>query len=673
MNVKNRKRKKHKGLWILLKIQIVLILLVIGGLAYYYAGGYAKKIAELHDDAVDLVASSDEYTFKKNQTSIAYDCNGNMLSVMKGERDTYYLSFDEIPENVKLAMVSIEDKKFYRHRGVDYKAIVRAVWAMIRNRSITQGASTITQQLARNTFLNQDKTWERKIEEIYIAVELEKRYSKDQILEFYLNNIYFANGYYGIEAAAHGYFNCGVEDLTLSETAFLCAIPNRPESYNPRKYLDNTVKRRDRILRNMYTDGVIKESEYLKAKSEKITLRDSESVYNNYLETYMRECATKALMEVDGFKFKTEFNSDSEKNRYKIEYKKEYKACKKKLYTNGYRIYTSYDMELQKKLQAAIDNGLAGNTEVNEEGIYQFQGAGVCIDNTTGTVKAIVGGRSQEISGYTLNRAYQSYRQPGSAIKPILVYTPALEHGFTFDTEVVDEPFEGGPKNADGNFFGKMTLRRAVELSRNTVAWKVYEQIGAKTCMQCLYNLDLKKVTTADEVPAASIGGLSHGVSPLEMAKAFCAIENDGNLREPTCVLKITDADGKVIYQTKQEEKEVYKTDAARNMTNILQGVLTEGTAKGSGIPNMPCAGKTGTTNDNKDGWFVGYTRYYTTSIWVGYDQPREYKELRGDTFPLSIWKNYMTEIHEGLTPLDFVPSQNNPEEQGETTETPQQ
>jgi membrane peptidoglycan carboxypeptidase len=417
-------------------------------------------------------------------------------------------------------------------------------------------------------------------------------------------------------------------------------------------------------------DGVIKESEYLKAKNEKIVLKDSLSVYNNYLETYMRECATKALMEVDGFKFKTTFNSEEEKQKYKTEYKKEYKACKKKLYTNGYRIYTSFDMGLQKSLQEAIDNGLASNTETNAEGVYQFQGAGVCIDNTTGTVKAIVGGRTQEHNGYTLNRAYQSFRQPGSAIKPILVYTPALERGFTFDTEVEDSPIEDGPKNSDGNYLGKMTLRRAVELSRNTVAWKVFGQLGAKECVNYLYNLDFTKVTSADEIPAASIGGLTRGVSPLEMAKAYCAIENDGNLREPTCVLKITDADGRVIYQTKQEEKEIYKTDAARNMTNILQGVLIDGTAKGNGIPNMPCAGKTGTTNDNKDGWFVGYTRYYTTSIWVGYDQPREYKELRGDTFPLSIWKNYMTKIHEGLTPLDFIPSQNNVEQPSETPET---
>jgi len=659
--VNNRKRKKHRLLWMFIKIQIVLILLVVGGLVYYYAGGYAKKISKLHNEAISLVAESDKNTFKRNQTSIAYDVNGKTLSVMKGTRDTYYIPYDEIPENVKLAIVSIEDKKFYKHKGVDYKAIVRAVWAMIRNRKISQGASTITQQLSRNVFLNQDKTWERKIEEIYIAVELEKKYSKEQILEFYLNNIYFANGYYGIEAASMGYFGCGVEDLSLSQTAFLVSIPNRPESYNPRLYLQNTISRRNRVLKNMYTDGVIKEAEYIKAKNEDIKIKDASIVYNNYQETYLRVCATKALMEVEGFKIKNTFNSEDEAQRYKAEYKEKYKECNKKLYIGGYRIYTSFDTDLQNELQKDLDEELSISQETNSEGVYQLQGAAVSIDNTTGMVKAIVGGRSQEVAGYTLNRAFQSFRQPGSSIKPLLVYTPALERGYTADSEVVDEAFDGGPENADGNYLGKISLRKAVEDSRNTIAWKIFQEFTPRVLMGYLYNMDFEKVSPKDEVPAASIGGFTNGVSPLDMAKGYATLENDGNMREPTCVLKITDSEGKVLYQAKQEEVQIYETDAARNMTNILQGVLTEGTAKGGAIPNMACAGKTGTTNDHKDGWFVGYTRYYTTSVWVGYDQPKGLDSIRGDSIPLRIWNKYMTEIHKNLTPLDFIPSQNNP------------
>lgn len=654
-----KKRKKHTGLKIFLGFQCVLIVLVIIALMYYYGGGFADKIARLHADAVEKVALSTPDTFRQNQTSIAYDVNGNKLSVMRGAKDTYYITNDEIPEDIKLAAVSIEDKKFYKHHGVDYKAIVRAIIAMIKNDgNITQGASTITQQLARNIFLNMDKTWERKIEEIYIATELEKKYSKDQILEFYLNNIYFSNGYYGIEAASQGYFSKGVEDLDLSESAFLIGIPNRPKYYDPVQYPENTLRRRNRILKGMYKDGVISQDDYIKAISEDIKLNQTPDVYNDYMETFIRRSATIALMEKDGFQFENEFDSDEAEKAYEKKYDEAYDAENKKLFKNGYRIYTSLDQNIQNSLQTAIDNELSSNTEVNANGVYALQGAGVCIDNSTGLVKAIVGGRSQDHTGYTLNRAFQSFRQPGSSIKPLLVYTPALENGFTKDQEVEDSPIKDGPSNSDGKYLGKMTLRRAVELSRNTVAWNVFKTITPKVGLSYLYKLGFSEIKKSDETLAAGIGGLTNGVSPLEMAAGYATLENSGNMRECTCILKILDMKGKTIYQSKQEETKIYKDSSARDMTDILEGVLTEGTAKGYAIPNMPCAGKTGTTNDNKDGWFTGYTPYYTTSVWVGYDTPKKLKNLRGDTFPLHIWHNFMTDLHKDLEPRDFLKNQ---------------
>ena len=650
-----KNKKKHRGLWIFLKFQIFLILIVLGAVAYYYGGGYAKKIAALKSDAERLVAESTPDTFRRNETSIAYDVNGNKLSVMKNDKDSYYISYDEIPENAKLAAISIEDKKFYKHKGVDYKAIIRAVWAMIRNGEIKQGASTITQQLARNVFLNQDKTWQRKIEEIYVAVELERKYNKNQILEFYLNNIYFANGYYGLEAASQGYFSKGSEDLTLSETAFLIAIPNRPNLYDPVAHIDNTLKRRDRILKSMYSDGVISESQYLEASKQTIALVRPAKIYNNYVETYMYYCATRDLMKLDGFEFKSTFSSDDEKQKYNEKYQESYEANNKKLFTGGYRIYTSIDMNVQNKLQEVIDSKMAFNTETNENGIYALQSAGVCIDNQTGTVKAIVGGRTQDVGGYTLNRAFKSYRQPGSSIKPLIVYTPALENGYTPDTIVKDEPIDGGPDNVDGKYLGQISLRTAVEKSRNTVAWSIFSKLTPEKGLSYLHKMGFQKITSKDEVPAASIGGLGNGVSPLEMAMGFSTIENDGNMREPTCVLKITNSEGKVLYQTKQEETSIYNRDAARTMTDILKGVLTNGTAKGYALSDMPCAGKTGTTNDQKDGWFVGYTRYYTTSVWVGYDNPKKVKGLSGATIPLYIWHDFMQDLHAGMSPQEFL------------------
>jgi len=652
-----KNKKKHRGLWIFLKLQIFLILVVLGAVAFYYGGGYAKKIAALKNDAERLVAESTPDTFRRNETSVAYDVNGSKLSIMKNDKDSYYLSYNEIPENVKIAAISIEDKKFYRHKGVDYKAITRAVWAMVRNGEIKQGASTITQQLARNVFLNQDKTWQRKIEEIYVAVELEKKYNKNQIMEFYLNNIYFANGYYGIEAASQGYFSKGSEDLTFSEAAFLIAIPNRPNLYNPVAHIDNTLRRRDLILKSMYSDGVISESQYLEAVKQTIALVRPAKLYNNYVETYMYYCATRDLMKMDGFKFKNTFSSDDEKQNYDKKYQVSYETNNKKLFTGGYRIYTSIDMNVQNKLQEIIDNKMAFNTETNENGVYALQSAGVCIDNQTGTVKAIVGGRSQDVGGYTLNRAFKSYRQPGSSIKPLIVYTPALENGYTPDTTVYDKPIEGGPENVDGKYLGQISLRTAVEKSRNTVAWSIFNKLTPEKGLSYLHKMGFQKITSKDEVPAASIGGLSNGVSPLEMAMGFSTIENDGNMREPTCVIKITNSAGKVLYQTKQEETSIYKRDAARTMTDILKGVLTNGTAKGYALSDMSCAGKTGTTNDQKDGWFVGYTRYFTTSVWVGYDNPKKVKGLSGATIPLYIWHDFMQDLHTGMPNQEFLPT----------------
>lgn len=232
MSRKKKKKKKYRGFWRFIKFQIFLMCLVLGGLAYYYLGGYAQQISQLKSEAEQYVKTSSPSTFKASQTSVVYDANGNQISVLKGEKDVYYLSFDQIPTNVTAAIISIEDKKFYQHGGVDYKAIMRAVLAMLRDGEVTQGGSTITQQLARNVFISQEKTWQRKMEEIFIALQMEKKYTKNEILEFYLNNIYFGNGYYGIQAASKGYFNTTVDQLDLSQIAFLCAIPNNPSLYD---------------------------------------------------------------------------------------------------------------------------------------------------------------------------------------------------------------------------------------------------------------------------------------------------------------------------------------------------------------------------------------------------------------------------------------------------------
>lgn len=632
------------------------MLLVVAAVAYYYAGGYAAKVSAMKTEAVSMVSHSSKDTFRKSQTSIAYDINGKTLSVLKGEKDVYYIEYEDIPIYVKQAIISTEDKRFYKHKGIDYRGIMRAVVAMIQDGEVTQGGSTITQQLARTVFLSNERTWERKIEEMYIAVELEKKYSKEEILEFYLNNVYFANGYYGIEAAAQGYFGTDVSHLSLSQMIYLCAIPNNPTLYNPLTHADKTQARRDRILKSMLEDQVISESSYQTAVAEQIKTTEPEEIKNNYAETYTYYCATRALMELEGFEFQTVFSDDEEKTAYERKYQSLYDACNAKLFTGGYRIYTSLDLDAQSQLQASVDEVLAGFGEKSDEGIYELQGAAVCIDNTTGMVRAIIGGRSQDdVEGYTLNRAFQSFRQPGSAIKPLIVYTPALERGYTPDTTVVDEPIADGPVNGDGTYSGAMSLRQAVARSKNTIAWKIFEELTPEVGISYLEAMDFSNLDENDKRLPASIGGFTNGVSPLEMAKGYATIKNDGGYRNPTCIMKITDADGEVIYQADQTASVIYKENACRQMTDMLQTVITSGTGRGYSLGTMPCAGKTGTTNDNKDGWFVGYTPYYTTSVWVGYDIPKEVPGLGGGTYPGKIWHSFMSWLHEGLEPIDFV------------------
>ena len=668
---KQKKKKKYRGFWIFFKLQLLLLLLIVGAAAYYFGGGYAQTVAELKEEADSLVAKSSKELFRKGETGLVYDQKGKLLKAYKGEKDSYYLEFDQIPEIVVKTYIAVEDRQFEKHDGVDYRAILRAVIAMIRNGEVTQGGSTITQQLARTVFLNTEKTWQRKMEEIFIARNLEDKYTKSQIMEFYLNNIYFGHGYYGIQAAAQGYFSKNIDELDLSQTVFLCAIPNNPSLYDPVNNKKNTISRRNRMLSAMYDQGYISRAAAAEAKKEKIKLKRSKSIKKiDYVETYVNYCAVRALMKAQGFEFQHYFENEKQERQYDKAYRKLYIECESSLYTSGYRIYTSIDMKQQEKLQEAIDAGLGGFEDVSEEGVYKLQGAGVTIDNMTGWVTAIVGGRTQEFEGYTLNRAYQSFRQPGSAIKPLLVYAPVLERGYTPDTIVVDEPVQDGPANADGIYEGGITLRHAVKKSKNTIAWKLFDELTPLAGLGYLKAMNFTKIDTEDERLPTALGGFTTGVSPLEMAAGYATLQNDGCYREPTCIVKIEDSQDNLIYSSesesdknKKKSKEqqaegtrIYKSNAARTMTDMLQTVMTEGTARGLGLCEMPCAGKTGTTNDNKDGWFVGYTRYYTTGIWVGYDMPVSMPGLTGASYPGHIWHNYMLSIHEGMTPVSFIP-----------------
>ena len=643
------------GLFFKVLLLVVLVCILILFLTFYLK--YGRTILQLQQQAKEYVWSSTVEDFKQYQTSIFFDIKGEVISTLSGEREVYYVKYEDIPADIIDAMVTIEDKRYFQHEGVDFVANVRAAVALIQNKGkITQGASTITQQLARNIFLTNDITVERKVKEIFIASELEKKYTKQQILEFYLNNIYYANGYYGIQAAANGYFGKSISNLTLSEAAFLCAIPNSPSLYNPMTNIQNTYERRDRILSQMYEDGLISKKEYKAAIQEDFKLIEQTYGIHNYVETYVYQCTIEAFMKQEGFQFAYYFDSKESKEAYINNYQERYDYYQNLLYTGGYRVYTSIDLKQQSKLQDVLDRKLSPYEEKNEEGVYQLQGSSVCIDNETGRVVAIVGGRSQEFSTYTFNRAYQSYRQPGSAIKPLIVYTPYFERGHNPDELVLDEKREDGPKNSNGVYLGEISLRMAIEQSKNTIAWSIFEELTPSIGLSYLKRMNFKKLSNEDYVPAASLGGFTYGTNTLEMAAAYASLANDGYYRKPSCIIRITNSEGETICLETLIEEKVYKAEATYIMTNVLEGVLTQGTAKGLSLDKMPAAGKTGTTSDRKDGWFVGYTPYYTTAVWVGYDYPKAMSDLYGNTYPGAIWHEYMEQLHEGKETTEFTP-----------------
>ena len=686
--VKKQKRQKNpveRAIGIVLKIIIALLLaiVVIGGVLIYMK--YGKKLIAMESDAKKIVSKSTMETFRQNETSIIYDANGNIMSKLKGEKDVYYIKYSDIPQVAVSAITSIEDKNFFKHKGYDLKAIIRAGFAYIKNKGvITQGGSTITQQLARNIFLSFEESWQRKAREIFIAIELEKKYTKKEIMEFYLNNIYFANGYYGIQSASLGYFGKGVNSLSLSQITFLLSIPNSPTRYNPYENIEGTLARRDRILDQMVLDGKITEAQASKAKSEEIKLKAPKVEKSSYALTFALDRAVKALMKSEGFNFRYSFNSDEERKAYNENYSEVYSSCQTRLYSGGYRIYTSIDPEKQKLLQDTVDGGLSVSSEKSKSGIYSLQGAAVTIDNSSGRVVAIVGGRSQKLKGSTLNRAYQSFRQPGSTIKPLIVYTPAFEQGYTPESMVKDEKIEGGPVNADGVFSGNMTVLDALAKSKNTVAWKLFTEISPAIGIGKLLDMGFSAIADTDYYPSAALGGFTKGVNAVEMASAYAAIENGGEFREPTCIMKMTDSSGNDIvadgFYQKGTSKYIYDENACKMMITCMEAVMTKGTGVGGKLATMPCAGKTGTTNDSKDLWFVGFTKYYTTSVWVGYDIPRSLAGLAYTATPLGIWKTYMDSINNGLPvaklddyKITVAPTKEDTEETDEETKEEQQ
>lgn len=637
----NEKKVKNKKRFRWLKLVFLSVSLLFLSSVLVLTVLYAPKLVSYAKEAKATVDASSSEDFRKDNNSYIYDDTGNQLAKLYSDRDVKYVKYDDLPEGILDAFVAIEDKRFYNHKGVDWLSTSKAFFLLITNKGeITRGGSTITQQLARNVFLSFETSYERKAKEIFLAIYLEKKYSKNEILEFYINNINYANGYYGIGAAAQGYFGKDVDELEIQEIAFLCAIPNNPTYYNPRQNFSNTITRRNTILKEMYDQNFLSDSQYQAAVNSEITLVAQQEEFYNYESSYAIHAAVLAFMRMQGFEFQYSYETMDAYQEYRNDYEEAYGEAKQLLCTGGYKINTSINQEAQQNAQKAVDETLADLEERTEEGEYLYQGACTVIDNETGLVIAIVGGRSQDTNGIrTLNRAYQSNKQPGSTIKPLAVYTPALESGYTADTMVTDQAISNGPSNADGKYLGRMTMRRAVEKSRNTVAWSLMDQLTPEYCLSYIQDMQFGKIVPDDYYDSAALGGLTYGVTTVEMASGYCTLANSGIYQEPTCITGILDADGNEVYSS-GTPKRVYDENAANWMTDILTGVATDGTAKGLTVGDgMPVACKTGTTNNQTCGWFCGYTPYYTVAVYVGADMNIALNNLWGSTYPCAIWK----------------------------------
>ncbi len=635
----------------------MLILCGITGLLVY-----AKVRPELdhcREVAYDKLAQMQRQDFQMLSDTEVYDKNDQLIGLINAGHYEY-VPISQISMNLQNAYIAQEDRRFKSHSGVDWIATFRAGLALVKNRGeITQGGSTITQQVVKNTYLTQEQSFTRKIVEILLAPEIEKKYSKADIMEFYCNTNFYGNHCYGVEAASRYYFGKDAADLEPYEAAVLVGISNSPTAYNPVRNPEASLKKRNDVLHSMLEVGYLTQDAYDSAVSQPLNIvqEEGEGSNENYMSSYAIHCAAITLMKLDDFPFQYTFKNKEDYDSYIENYQATYAEKADDIRAGGYKIYTTLDQNLQNTLQTQLDDVLSPYTELQDNGKYALQGAGVIVDNMTNSVVAVVGGRGTDD---VYNRAYLSARQPGSTIKPLIDYGPAFDTGEYYPARIVDDhKWEDGPSNSGGSYYGNVSVREALNRSLNTVAWQILTDIGVDYGLNYLGEMEFQKLTYIDNgVPSLSIGGFTNGVRVVDMAKGYSTLANGGIYNDQTCIRKIDhEHNGELTKNLKPHSQVVYQQDSAYMLTDILKGTLTEsyGTGYGLALENgMPAAGKTGTTNSSKDTWFCGYTRYYTTAVWVGYDTPRAMPGIYGKTYAGKIWKQVMDQIHEGKEPLDW-------------------
>lgn len=550
------------------------------------------------------------------------------------------IPFERIPKTMKNAIIAVEDREFYKHGGINFRSIARAFLVDLQHREFSQGASTITQQLARNVLLTQQKTVGRKIKEIFIALNLERNFTKDEILEKYLNQIYFGHGAWGIESASELYFGKHINELKLHQYALLAGLPRGPGVYSP--YLDRKAAlfRRSQVLQAMTDTGYITQSEADKAKHKPLDIVPLQA--NKGHAAYFIDYILQQM-------------------------KQQYGLSEEAIYTQGLQIYTTLDNDVQAAAENAVVKLAADKADAL--GVIQPQCALVAIDPKNGYIKAMIGGR--DFRNTQLNRAVLAHRQPGSAIKPF-VYTTAIDsEQFTPSTILEDEPISyangWSPHNYDGKFRGPITLREALKNSVNIIAVKLVEQLGPSRVAAYAKRMGLTSLVTSGpsndmNLASMALGGLTQGVTPLELASAYTPLANQGIYSEPLAILQVRDDHGNVLFENAPKKRVVLREETAYLMDDMMRGVIEEGTGQRAQI-GRPAAGKTGTTSDYTNAWFVGFTPDLLAAVWIGNDSQRLPVKVNGVVLSSSaaagIWGDFMRVALENTPPSDFVPPSN--------------
>lgn len=528
-----------------------------------------------------------------DRTSIIYDGQSDVVTRLHGVQDRTWVSISELQPSTVYAFISAEDARFFEHEGVDVIRIAGAIVADIKAGSYVQGASTISQQLIKLSHLTSEKTISRKAEEAALAYEMERQYSKEDILEMYLNYVYFGGGYYGIEAAAEGYFGVHASDLTLDQSAMLAGILKSPSGYAPHINYAASINRRNNILRLMRDYGYITDDEKKQASVRRPTiLHDKNEEYSGYYTDAVTKSAA-ALMGI----------------------------TVDELIRGGYSIYSAMDGDIQHYCEEMFKNGELFPAEDSEAAI-------VVLEPSTGMVVAMVGGRSYT-GGISFNRATDIRRQPGSVIKPVIAYAPAFEYlNYTAADMILDEETtfaDYTPSNYGNKYYGWVTVREAVTKSLNVPAVKTLSEVGVERAKdfakRCGIEFDDK-----DDSLTLALGGFTYGVSPLQIAGAYSCFASGGIYNTPTLIKKITDRNGLTVYEYRQDSRRVMSEANAYILTSMLKSVVTEGTGHRLNTLDIPIAGKTGTVglaNGNRDAWMAGYTPEYTAVVWQGYDSDR--------------------------------------------------